>query len=175
MKNFGSVIPLERIERRIFYLRGVKVMLSPDLAELYDVPVKVLNQAVRRNRIRFPEDFMFQLTQDEFVILKSQIVTSSWGGMRRALPYAFTEQGISMLSSVLRSSRAIRVNIEIMRAFVKLREMLVSNTELARKLNELEKKSDQQFKIVFDAIRRLMTPPPAKTKPIGFRPKAIKK
>ncbi len=173
MKSLGSVIPSERIERRIFYLRAVKVMLSPDLAELYDVPVKVLNQAVRRNLDRFPEDFMFQLTQDEFGILKSQFVTSSWGGMRRA-PYAFTEQGIAMLSSVLRSPRAIGVNIEIMRAFVKLRQMLVSNDELARQLNALEKKSDRQFEIVFDAIRQLMTPPPPKTKPIGFRPKALK-
>ncbi len=175
MKNLGDVIPIERIERRIFYIRGVKVMLSPDLAELYNVPVKVLNQAVKRNTDQFPEDFMFQLTPDEFAVLKSQIVTSSWGGIRRARPYAFTEQGIAMLSSVLRSARAIRVNIEIMRTFVKLREMLVSNTELARKLNELEKKSDRQFKIVFDAIRQLMTPPPSKTTAIGFRAKSQQK
>jgi DNA-binding PadR family transcriptional regulator len=116
---------------------------------------------------------MFQLTREEFNDLKSQIVTSSRGGMRRALPYAFTEQGVAMLSSVLRSSRAIRVNVEIMRAFVKLRQILTSNTELARKLDELEKKYDEQ--IVFDAIRQLMSSPPAKPKPIGFRPKALKK
>jgi len=173
--NKTSLIPAERIEKRIFYLRGVKVMLSPDLAELYGVTAKVLNQAVRRNRARFPEDFMFQLTRGEFEDLKSQIVTSSWGGMRRALPYAFSEQGIAMLSGILRSGRAIRVNIEIMRAFVRLRQMLATNTELARKLNEIEKKYDQQFKIVFDAIRELMTPPPTKSKPIGFRIKSLKK
>ncbi len=175
MKNSNLVIPAERIERRIFYLRGVKVMLSPDLSELYGVAVKALNQAVRRNLDRFPEDFMFQLTPEEFNDLKSQIVTSSWGGMRRALPYGFTEHGIAMLSGVLKSPRAIRVNIEIMRAFVRLRQMLASNAELAHKLDELEKKYDQQFKIVFDAIRQLMIPLPAKAKPIGFRPKALKK
>ena len=175
MNTSSLLIPAERIEKRIFYLRGVKVMLSPDLAELYGVPTKVLNQAVRRNSDRFPEDFMFPLTRAEFDILKSQIVTSSWGGMRRALPYAFSEQGIAMLSSVLRSRKAIKVNIEIMRAFVRLREMVASNAELSRKLEELEKKYDKQFKIVFDAIRQLMTPPPVKAKQIGFRLKALKK
>ena len=160
MKSSSLIIPAERIERRIFYLRGSKVMLSADLAELYGVTVKGLNQAVKRNLDRFPEDFMFQLSREEFNDLKSQIVTSSWGGMRRALPYAFTEQGIAMLSGVLNSPRAIRVNIQIMRAFVKLRQMLASNAELARKLDELEKKYDRQFKIVFTAIRSLMTPPP---------------
>jgi hypothetical protein len=175
MKSSSLIIPAERIERRIFYIRGAKVMLSSDLAELYGVAVKALNQAFRRNLVRFPEDFMFQLEPEEFEDLKSQIVTSSWGGMRRALPYAFTEQGIAMLSGVLKSSRAIRVNIEIMRAFVKLRQMLASNADLARKLDKLEKKYDQQFKIVFDAIRQLMTPPPANAKPIGFRVSARKK
>ena len=151
-------------------------MLSVDLAQLYGVPVKSFNQSVRRNRARFPEDFMFQLTREEFAVLKSQFVTSSWGGIRRALPYAFTEQGIAMLSSVLRSPQAIRVNIEIMRAFVKLRQMLASNAELARKLDELEKQYDHQFKIVFQAIRELMTPAPATApKRIGFRPVALKK
>src|SRR2546423_10548818 len=123
-------IPVELIARRIYRIRGQKVMLDSDLAELYQVLTKALNQAVRRNLDRFPEDFMFQLTPAEFYDLKSQIVTSSWGGMRRALPYAFTEHGIAMLSGVLKSPRAIRVNIEIMRAFVKLRQMLVSNAEL---------------------------------------------
>jgi hypothetical protein len=167
--NKTSLIPAERIEKRIFYLRGVKVMLSPDLAELYGVTAKVLNQAVTRNRERFPEDFMFQLTRGEFEDLKSQIVTSSWGGMRRALPYAFSEQGIAMLSGILRSGRAIRVNIEIMRAFVRLRQMLSANAQLASKLEDLERKYDRQFKIVFDAIREIITPPLARSKQIGFR------
>ena len=175
MKRSSSIIPTEKIERRIFYFRGVKVILSSDLAELYGVAVKALNQAVRRNIDRFPEDFMFQLTGEEFNDLKSQFVTSSWGGMRRALPYAFTEQGIAMLSGVLKSPRAIRVNIEIMRTFVKLHQMSASNAELARKLDELEKKYDRQFKIVFDAIRLLMSPSPGKAKQIGFRPGALKK
>jgi len=171
MNNSILLIPAERIEKRIFFLRGVKVMLSPDLAELYGVPTKVLNQAVRRNSDRFPDDFMFQLTQAEFDDLKSQIVTSSWGGMRRALPYAFSEQGIAMLSSALRSRKAIQVNIEVMRAFVRLREMAYSNAELSRKLEDLEKKYDKQFKIVFDAIRQLIIPITPKRKAIGFRPK----
>jgi len=163
-----SIIPVDRIEQRIFLLRGQKVMLSPHLADLYEVEPRVLVQAVKRNFSRFPSDFMFQLNADEFRILKSQIVISSWGGMRRARPYAFTEQGVAMLSSVLNSERAIKVNIEIMRAFVRLREMLASNKELARRLDELEKKYDEQFKIVFDAIRELMTPPEPKKRPIGF-------
>lgn len=175
MNKSSLLISAERIEKRIFYLRGIKVMLSPDLAQLYGVPTKALNQAVRRNIDRFPEDFMFPLTRKEFDHLKSQFVTSSWGRMRRALPYAFSEQGIAMLSSVLRSSKAIKVNIEIMRAFVRLREMLASNAELARKLVEMEKRYDKQFKIVFDAVRQLMTPPSPRAKPIGFRPKALKK
>jgi hypothetical protein len=144
-------------------------MLSTDLALLYQVPPRVLVQAVKRNAERFPTDFMFQLTGDEFRNLKSQIVTSSWGGLRRATPYAFTEQGVAMLSSVLRSKRAINVNIEIMRAFVRLRRLVASNEELARKLAALEKKYDAQFKVVFDAIRELMTPPESKHRPIGFR------
>ncbi len=175
MKSSSLIITAERIERRIFYLRGVKVMLSSDLAELYGVAVKALNQAVRRNLVRFPEDFMFQLTPEEFEDLKSQIVTSSWGGMRRAVPYAFTEQGIAMLSGVLKSPRAVQVNIEIMRAFVMLRQMLVSNSELAARLDELEKKYDRQFKIVFDAIRQVISPSPDKPKVIGFRASARKK
>jgi len=153
-----SLIPLERIERSILLIRGQKVMLSTDLAELYQVEPRVLVQAVKRNIARFPKDFMFQLTEEEFSNLKSQIVISSWGGLRRARPYAFTEQGVAMLSSVLRSKRAIQVNIEIMRAFVRLRRMLASNKELARRLDALEKKYDAQFKVVFDAIRELMKP-----------------
>jgi hypothetical protein len=144
-------IPPERVERRILLIRGLRVMVSPDLAELYEVAPKVLIQAVKRNYQRFPADFMFQLTREEYTNLKSQFVTSSWGGARRARPYAFTEQGVAMLSSVLRSQRAVQVNIAIMRAFVKLREMLASNRDLARRLDEMEMKYDTQFKMVFDA------------------------
>lgn len=161
-------LPAERIESRIYLLRGHKVMLSPDLADLYEVEPRALVQAVKRNIERFPEDFMFQLSQEEFDNLKSQIVISSWGGLRRATPYAFTEQGVAMLSSVLRSKRAVMVNVEIMRAFVRLRQMLAAHADLARKLATLEKKYDAQFKVVFDAIRELMTPPAGKKRPIGF-------
>ena len=143
-------------------------MLSTDLAELYEVAPKVLVQAVKRNRERFPRDFMFQLNRAEYANLKSQIVTSSWGGARRAAPYAFTEQGVAMLSSVLHSPRAVQVNIAIMRAFVKLREILATHRELARRLDELEGRYDEQFRAVFDAIRELMTPPPKPRRRIGF-------
>jgi hypothetical protein len=165
-----DLVPIERIESKIFLIRGQKVMLDVDLAFLYGVEVKVLNQAVKRNTDRFPADFMFQLSSNEFDNLRSQFVTSSsWGG-RRYPPYAFTEQGVAMLSSVLRSPRAIQVNIEIMRAFVRLRRMLLSNADLARKLEALEKKYDAQFKVVFDAIRELMTPPHQSTqRRIGFK------
>jgi ORF6N domain len=163
-------IPAERIERRILLVRGQKVMLSTDLAELYGVAPRVLVQAVKRNHERFPEDFMFQLTKEEYGNLKSQFVISSWGGARRAAPYAFTEQGVAMLSSVLRSKRAVAVNIAIMRAFVKLREMLASNHELARRLDQMEKNYDTKFKIIFDAIRELMKPPEKPRRPIGFGP-----
>jgi hypothetical protein len=161
----------ELIEEQIFLLRDHKVMLSTSLARLYEVEPRVLVQAVKRNLARFPEDFMFQLSEEEFRALKSQIVISSWGGMRRASPYAFTEQGVSMLSSVLRSQRAIHVNIEIMRAFVRLRRILASHAQLGRKLDALEKKYDSQFKLVFDAIRELMTPPPSNRRAIGFTQK----
>jgi hypothetical protein len=170
MSKDRSLVPPERIERSILLIRGHKVMLSTDLAELYQVEARTLVQAVKRNIARFPQDFMFQLTKEEFSNLKSQIVISSWGGLRRAAPYAFTEQGVAMLSSVLRSKRAVQVNIEIMRTFVRLRRILASHAELARKLDALEKKYDTQFKIVFDAIRQLSSPPepePPK-KRIGF-------
>jgi hypothetical protein len=169
MSENKSMIRVEEIENHIFLIRGHKVMLSIDLAGLYGVEPRALNQAVKRNIDRFPDDFMFQLSQEEFAVLKSQFVISSWGGLRRAIPYAFTEQGVAMLSSVLRSERAIHVNIEIMRAFVRLRRMLASHAELARKLDALERKYDAQFKAVFDAIRQLMTPSEAKRRPIGFR------
>ena len=165
-----SLIPVETIERKILLIREEKVMLDSDLAELYQVQVKVLNQAVKRNMERFPADFMFQLTTEESELLRSQIVTLKIGRgtHRKYLPYAFTEQGVAMLSSVLNSERAIRVNIEIMRSFVNLRRMLSSNAELARKLATLEKKYDIQFKSVFDAIRQLMTPPVRPKRRIGF-------
>ena len=171
-----TLVPAERIERAILLIRGHKVMLDADLASLYEVETKGLVRAVKRNLDRFPSDFLFQLTAKEFQTLKSQsegnlrfqIGTSSWGG-RRYRPYAFTEQGVAMLSSVLRSSRAVKVNIEIMRAFVRLRQMLASHADLARKLDALEKRYDAQFKVVFDAIRQLMTPPEPKRGRIGFQ------
>jgi hypothetical protein len=165
-----ALIPLEVIERRILLIHGQKVMLSTHLAELYDVETRVLNQAVKRNISRFPEDFMFQLNTSEAEQLVSQNVIPHKKYFGGSLPYAFTEQGVAMLSSVLNSERAIKVNIEIMRAFVRLRQILASNKELAKRLDELEKKYDAQFKIVFDAIRKLMTPPEAQTpkKRIGF-------
>ena len=143
-------------------------MLSTHLAELYEVEPRALVQAVKRNIERFPPDFMFQLSKVEFENLKSQIVTSNWGGLRRAAPYAFTEQGVAMLSSVLNSRRAVQVNIEIMRAFVRLREIMATHKDLVRRLNEMERKYDAQFRVVFDAIRELMTPPESKKRKIGF-------
>ena len=144
-------------------------MLDADLAELYGVTTKSLNQAVKRNLMRFPQDFTFRLTNEETANLKSQIVTSSgWGGRRRSLPLAFTEQGAAMLSGVLNSSRAVQVNIAIMRAFVLLRRMLLSNEDLARKVDALERRYDAQFKVVFDAIRALMEPPKPPRRRIGF-------
>ncbi|MBM4091633.1 MAG: ORF6N domain-containing protein [Planctomycetes bacterium] len=161
-------LPAERIEQAILLIRGQKVMLDSDLAELYEVPTKRLTEAVRRNQSRFPSDFMFQLTTSEFENLRTQFATSSWGG-RRYNPFVFTEHGILMLSSVLRSERAVQVNIAIMRAFVRLREMLATHKELARKLDELERKYDSQFRVVFEAIRQLMAPPTAAEKRrIGF-------
>lgn len=163
------IIPSERIEKAILLIRGRKVMLDRDLAELYGVQTKVLNQAVKRHVNRFPPDFMFQLTRQEVANLKSQFVTSNsnWGG-RRTPPYAFTEQGVAMLSSVLNSDRAVEVNISIMRAFVRLRDMLASHADLARKLEELEAKVDEQFRIVFDAIRQLMIYEEEPHRKIGF-------
>jgi hypothetical protein len=164
----NAVIPTERIERSIFLIRGQKVMLDADLAELYGIETKLLNRAVRRNLSRFPQDFMLELTREEVENLRFQIGTSSrWGG-RRYNPLAFTEQGVAMLSSVLRSPRAVQVNIAIMRAFVKLRELLASNRDLARRLDEMEGKYDEQFKVVFDAIRELMRPPEKPRRKIGF-------
>lgn len=163
------LIPSELIEKKILLLRGEKVMLDAGLAELYGVETKMLVRAVKRNMDRFPPDFMFQLDRAEFENMRFQFGTSShWGG-RRYLPYVFTEQGVAMLSSVLRSKRAVHVNIEIMRAFVNLRRMLSSNAELARKLDALEKKYDAQFRVVFDAIRELMRAPEKPRRKIGFK------
>ena len=162
-----SVATLTNLEQQILLLRGQKVMLSMNLAALYEVEPRVLNQAVKRSLERFSEDFMFQLTQDEYANLKSQSVISSWGGSR-ALPHAFTEQGVAMLSSVLNSPRAVQVNIAIMRAFVKLRDMLASHRDLGKKLETMERNYDEQFKVVFDAIRELMQPPDKPRPKIGF-------
>jgi len=172
MVSMKEIIPHEVIERKIFIIRGQKVMLSPILAELYGVETRALIQAVKRNADRFPEDFMFQLTDEEYKNLKSQIVISSWGGSRRAFPYAFTEQGVSMLSSVLNSKRAIQVNIAIIRTFVRLKQMLSTHKDLAQKLSELERrmeKHDEHIKTIFQAIRQLMSPQPEPPKrKIGF-------
>lgn len=163
-----AIVPTEVIEKKILLIRGEKVMLDSDLAELYGVEVKHLKRQVRRNIDRFPEDFMIHLSKDEYESLRRHFGTLKRGEHSKYLPYAFTEQGVAMLSSVLNSKRAVSVNIEIMRAFVRLRRMLASHADLARKLNAVEKKYDKQFKIVFDAIRELMTPTKSKTKRIGF-------
>ena len=163
-----------QVERRIYLIRGEKVILDYDLAELYGVETRSLNQAERRNSDRFPSDFMFQLVKEEadsLYGLRSQSVILKQGQHRKYLPYVFTEQGVAMLSSVLRSPRAVQVNIAIMRTFVRLREMLLSNTDLARKLDAMEKKYDAQFRVVFDAIRELMIPPEAPKPQIGFQPR----
>ena len=157
------------VERKILSLRGERVMLDADLAVLYGVPTKQLVRAVQRNAARFPADFMFQLTEEEDDNLRCQFGTSRSGhGGRRTRPYVFTEQGVAMLSGVLHSRRAVVVNVEIMRAFVRLRSMLVGHADLARKLAALEKKYDAQFRVVFDAIRELMEPPSTPRPPIGF-------
>ena len=167
--KISKSIPTEHIEGRIFVIRGHKVILDSELAELYGVPTKVLIQAVKRNIKRFPSDFMYQLTRQEVANLRSQIVTSKGRGGRRYFPYAFTEQGVAMLSSVLKSERAIQVNIAIMRAFVRLRQILSTHKELAEKLAELEakvSKHDKEIQAIFEVIRQLMAPP---LHAIGFR------
>jgi phage regulator Rha-like protein len=166
----NDIILIGNLEKRILMVRGHRVMIDKDLAELYGVETKVLIQAVKRNIDRFPSDFMFQLNNQEVVRLRSQFVTSKSGrGGRRYLPYVFTEQGVAMLSTVLKSDRAIKVNIAIMRAFVKLRQMLASNAQLSRKLKALEKKYDEQFKVVGEAIYSLMEAPETKKRKIGFK------
>jgi hypothetical protein len=164
-----SITPIEKIEKSILLVRKQKVMLDADLAALYGDETRVLVQAVKRNSARFPDDFMFQLTPEEFANLRSQIVTSSdWGG-RRYPPFVFTEQGVAMLSSVLRSPRALQVNIEIMRTFIHLRQLLASHVELAQKLEALEKKYDAQFREIFEVIHQLMKPTETPRRSIGFR------
>jgi hypothetical protein len=159
-------ISLESILPTVFVVRGVKAMLDSDLAALYEVETKVLNQAVKRNIDRFPKDFMFTLSKEEFKILKSQNVTSSWGG-RRTLPYAFTEQGIAMLSSVLKSKKAIEVNISIMRAFVKMRQLITETGDLRLSIESLRNEYDEKFEIVFQTLNSMISVD-SKNKPIGF-------
>jgi len=162
-----SIVLQERIEKKIFLIRGKKVMLDKDLAILYEVPTKRLNEQVKRNSERFPEDFMFQLTKRE----KAEVVANcdhlKTLKFSPQLPYAFTEQGVAMLSSVLNSKRAVMVNIQIMRTFTKIRELLVTHKDLQRKIEDMESKYDEQFKIVFEAIRQLLEPPPVPEKPKG--------
>lgn len=169
----GNLITLEDIAKRIYFIRGIKVMLDRDLAELYEVETRVLNQAVRRHMKRFPEDFMFQLTKTEFNNLKSQFVISSWGGVRK-MPLAFTEQGVAMLSGILNSDKAIEVNIQIMRAFIKLRHMILEHDELKRELDELRKEMNERFQIVFTVLDKLVTEDEETKRKIGFiEPKGI--
>ena len=163
-----TAIALSSVRTKIGLIRGHRVLLDADLAALYGVETKALIQSVKRNRSRFPEDFMFQLTQKEFTELRSTVFGATGYGGRRYPPYAFTEQGVAMLSSVLRSTKAVKVNVSIMRAFVQLREMLAGNEELSRKLNALEKKFDSQFSVVFDAIRQLVATSTKPRNQIGF-------
>ena len=162
-----SIVSLEQIANKIYHVRGVKVMLDRNLAELYEVETRVLNQAVKRHLKRFPDDFMFQLTSQEFRDLKSQFVTSSWGGIRK-MPFAFTEQGVAMLSGILNSDRAINVNIQIMRTFTKLRHMISSNEELKREIDELKMVTDERFQIVFETLDQLLYLEEQTNKKIGF-------
>ncbi|PIR26207.1 MAG: DNA-binding protein [Deltaproteobacteria bacterium CG_4_10_14_0_2_um_filter_43_8] len=170
MTTHQALIATKLIERKIYLFRHHKVMLDADLAKLYGVTTSAFNQAVKRNKKRFPSDFMFQLNDDEVAYLRqTDDPKRGHGKHRKYVPYAFTEQGVAMLSSVLKSERAVQVNIEIMRTFVKLREMISTHKDLVRKINVMEKKYNQQFKMVFDAIRELMTPSsPKKKHPIGF-------
>ena len=169
-----KVITVEQIESIILFIRGQKVVLARDLAELYGVTTGNLNKAVRRNIDRFPNDFMFQLTAEEYKALRFHFGILEKGQHSKYLPYAFTEQGVAMLSSVLRSKRAVQVNIEIMRAFVRLRRMLSVHKDLEHKLTTLEQKYDEQLKVVFDAIRALMAPPEKPRKKIGFEVKEVR-
>jgi hypothetical protein len=166
-----ALVPIERIEALILFIRGERVILDADIAVLYGVETKALVRAVKRNLDRFPDDFTFQLTAEEVTRLRCQIGTSNehtGRGGRRYLPYAFTEQGVAMLSGVLRSERAAQVNVEVMRTFVRLRRMISQQADLARKLDDLEQRYDEQFSVVFDALRELMAAPEGQGQPIGF-------
>ena len=165
-----DMIPVEQIANKIYLIRNTKVMLDRDLAELYGVENKALNQAVKRNIKRFPDDFMFQLTYQEVTHLKSQFVTSSWGGIRK-MPYAFTEQGVAMLSRILNSDRAIAVNIQIMRTFTRLRRMLLDNEDLRKELEDLKQVSEERFRIVFETLDQLLTKERKPKKKIGYTAK----
>ena len=171
MRVNKGLVPIELIQSKIMVIRGEKVMIDQDLAELYGVETRVLKQAVRRKIERFPDDFMFELTRVEYNDLRSQFGTLKRGAHSKYLPMAFTEQGVAMLSSVLNSRRAVEVNILVMRAFVKLRKMVTSHKDLLRKVEEMEKRYDEQFSIVFEAIRQLMTPPEKPKRKIGFEVK----
>jgi len=173
MNKNESLIPIERIEQKIYVIRGERVMLDSDLAEIYGVTTKRLNEQVKRNIKRFPEDFMFQLTAEELEDMRSQIATASKRNVRFP-PYVFTEHGAIMAANVLSSERAVEASVQVVRAFVKLRGLLASNAELAKKFEALEKKYDAQFRVVFDAIRKLMMPPDAPKRKIGFVEKAKK-
>jgi hypothetical protein len=166
-RDSQTLIPSERIEQAILLIRGHKVMLDADLAAIYGVTTKRLNEQFKRNRQRFPADFAFQLTSDEFENLRSQFATSSWGG-RRYPPIAFTEHGAVMLASILNSPSAITTSVQVVRAFIRLRELLASHKDLSRRLDELEAKYDKQFTVVFDAIRQLMAPAKHKPREIGY-------
>ena len=165
--SITDIVNIEQITSKIFFIRGIKVMLDRDLAGLYEVETRVLNQAVKRHIKRFPDDFMFQLTGQEFKNLKSHIVISNWGGVRK-MPYAFTEQGVAMLSGILNSDRAIHVNIQIMRTFTKLRHMISANEKLRREVDELRKLTDDRFQIVFEALDQLLSEEDKSKKKIGF-------
>jgi len=173
-RRVESIIPVERIRDCIYMIRGQTALLSYDFARLYGVQARILSQAVKRNIDRFPEDFMFQLSREEQENLKSQIVTSSWGGRRRSFPYAFTEQGVAMLSSVLRSQRAVEVNIAIMRTFVQLRRILADNSLLRHKIESLERKYDEQFQQVFAVLEQMLIDDPEDKKQIGYHTEAEK-
>jgi phage regulator Rha-like protein len=175
MDKKESLIPIERIEQKIYVLRGERVMIDSDLAEIYGVTTFNFNKAVKRNINRFPEDFMFQLTKEEYESLRFQIGMSKTGrGGRRYLPYVFTEHGAIMAANILSSERAVEASVQVVRAFVKLRQMLASNAELAKKVEALEKKYDAQFKVIFDAIKKLMLPPDKPKGNIGFVGKSKK-
>ena len=178
MSKSLAAIPIARVEQAILLVRGEKVILDSDLAKLYGVTTKRLNEQVKRNRERFPDDFMFQLTSEEARLSqrsRSQIATLKRGQNIKYLPYAFTEHGAIMAANVLNSKTAVAASVQVVRAFVRLRQMFASNAELARKLEGLERKYDHQFKVVFDAIRQLMTQPEPKRKQIGFHTKTIKR